>query len=777
MRRRNEGLTNGPEQAPRRTSSLGRGAPLLATALLALPTTGIGQDAETVAVGPGRSLAVPEAHQAVAVDRDHVYAIANRSIAKIDRRTGSRTAAWEGHEDGPLVHLNSGVVLDGRLYAAHSNFPGVPHASSIEVWDAASMEHVESQPLGTGRGSATWIGRHAGAWWVGFAHYEGRGGLPGKGPEWTRLVRYDEAWRPTGAWLFPAEVVERLRPNSASGGAWGPDGRLYVTGHDAAEVYALELPAAGAVLELDEILPFAGHGQGIAWDPADPGVLFGIRRSTHEIVASRLLKGTEFRSGRTDSLPRERLLELWAHAFFPGRSGDVMFVPRRGEMVTDPGPNDRFMHGSPWDYDATIPMILAGDPWIRPGTFPGPVSHEDLGATLAELLRVPPPAGADGRALVDALDLQQRSAPRLVALLVLDGMRADDIERHGDSLPHLRALAATGAAFPDARIDYLPTATAVAHATLSTGSTPSLHGIVANDLVPAGERGAIGAFEDASPRELVATTLADRWSTLTGGRAVVAVQGGVDYAAAALAGHGACITGGIRPYVSFYRRDTGTWGTQEACYKLPPDHAALDATTLWPEGWPDWRGHEVADPSGLRRTGLFAHLEGEAAVRTLRSLPFGQDETPDLFLANLKTLDYIGHRYGPDSPEIASALADVDRTVSRIVDALDREAGEGGWVLAVTSDHGMAPEPPTGRSRHYVEEIVANLDGRFDPSGPGVVRFLDDSALQIYLDRDRLAELGTTVDDVARYMEGLPWVEATFTLGEVAAAVQERGAR
>lgn len=239
-------------------------------------------------VGPDRPLIAPEARQGVAVDRDHLYAVTNRAIGKYDRRTGERVGEWEGSEDGPIVHLNSGVVVDGRLYAAHSNYPGVPQVSSIEVWDAVTMEHVASHALGIQNGSATWVDRHDCAWWVAFASYDGRGGVPGRGVEWTELVRYDNEWRATNAWVFPAEVVERFRPYSNSGGAWGPDGQLYVTGHDAMEVYVLRLPDAGGVIALVEILPFAGRGQGIAWDPADPEVLFGVRRDTQEVVATRI---------------------------------------------------------------------------------------------------------------------------------------------------------------------------------------------------------------------------------------------------------------------------------------------------------------------------------------------------------------------------------------------------------------------------------------------------------------------------------------------------------
>lgn len=469
---------------------------------------------------------------------------------------------------------------------------------------------------------------------------------------------------------------------------------------------------------------------------------------------------------------RAELLRLWARSYFPGRSGDLMFVPRPGVTVTDRDPNYPFMHGGPWDDDARIPMLLMGGPWIRPGVHPGLVSHQDLGVTLAELVGLPPASGADGRVLREALAEGTSDGPRVLALLVLDGLRPDYLEWYADSLPTLRALVGQAAVFPDARVDYLPTATAVTHSTLSTGSRPRLHGIVANRLVAAGSRDARSAFEGGSPRHLLAPTLADRWSAVTRGRAVIAVQGGTDYPAAALAGHGACLIGGRRFHVAFFRPATGGWATRVECYRLPPALLDLTVDALWPDGLDGWMGHPVPDARELRRTAHFVRLEGEAAVRTLRSLPFGADGVTDLFWANLKTLDYVGHRYGPESPEIESALAAVDREVGRIVDALDGAAGPDGWVLAVTSDHGMPGEPPPGRRRHYVEEIASDLDRQFDPSGPGVVRYLGTASLQIYLDLERLSELGVTVEAVARYLERQPWVTAAFPAAEVLEATR-----
>lgn len=227
------------------------------------------------------------ARQGVAVDAGHFYAIADRSIEKYDKRSGERVAAWAAPEGGGIVHLNSGVVLDGRLYCAHSNYPGVPMWSSVEVFDTDPLAHVDSHSFGIDTGSATWVDRHDGLWWVGFANYDGRGGTPGRGPSWTSVVAFDSAWRRVAGYVFPAEVVSRFEGRSNSGGAWGDDGLLYATGPDAPELYVLRLPGAGSLLELVEVVPIGAAGQGLAWDRSRPGVLFTIVKRDRQVIESR----------------------------------------------------------------------------------------------------------------------------------------------------------------------------------------------------------------------------------------------------------------------------------------------------------------------------------------------------------------------------------------------------------------------------------------------------------------------------------------------------------
>src|SRR5260221_12092498 len=64
---------------------------------------------------------------------------------------------------------------------------------------------------------------------------------------------------------------------------------------------------------------------------------------------------------------RAAFLEMYAHAYFPGRSGQIMVVPREGEILTRPGADVPFMHGSPWSYDTRIPIVFWGSRYVRPG--------------------------------------------------------------------------------------------------------------------------------------------------------------------------------------------------------------------------------------------------------------------------------------------------------------------------------------------------------------------------------------------------------------------------
>jgi hypothetical protein len=235
-----------------------------------------------------RRFKAPEANQGVAVDARHFYAIGNHAIGQYDKKSGQRVAGWQCEKGKPLIHMNSGVVHQGILYCAHSNYPEVPMVSSIEMWDTKTMRQTGSHSFGNYAGSLTWIDFVGQRRYATFGHYGGRNAEPGRDPRWTTLIEFDTEWRRLRGWVFPAEVISRLGDMTISGGTFGPDGQMFCTGHDHKEIYVLRFPSGGSVLELQATFPAPNPGQAIAYDRSEPWMMYSIDRPTREVIVSRV---------------------------------------------------------------------------------------------------------------------------------------------------------------------------------------------------------------------------------------------------------------------------------------------------------------------------------------------------------------------------------------------------------------------------------------------------------------------------------------------------------
>lgn len=257
--------------------------------------------------------AAEEAHQGVAVDATHFYAVDNAAIGKYDKATGRRMARWQGAAGGPFVHLNSCKAISGGLLrCAHSNSPHQPTASSVEIFETEPLHPLRSIALGLLPGALTWIAEDAEGLWLLLARYDSR--TPEHGTPYTRLVHADNKWRTNRGWALPRSVLDRMTPGSASGGAWGPDGLLYVTGHDRCEMYVLARPAGDPVLVHVATIDVPVAGQAFAFDPArlDERIVYGVSRPRREVVVFRLPPVPasaiipEPSVGRSTSSPRRR---------------------------------------------------------------------------------------------------------------------------------------------------------------------------------------------------------------------------------------------------------------------------------------------------------------------------------------------------------------------------------------------------------------------------------------------------------------------------------------
>ncbi|MCC7127067.1 MAG: alkaline phosphatase family protein [Acidobacteria bacterium] len=466
---------------------------------------------------------------------------------------------------------------------------------------------------------------------------------------------------------------------------------------------------------------------------------------------------------------RQRWLEMFARGYFPGRSGQVFVIPREGDVITDRSPMYAFMHGSPWEYDVHIPLLIYGPGLVTAGDYPRAATQQDVAPTLAALMGARMPPTVSGRALTEAMRAGA-PRPRVVVLIALDGMRADYFDKYADVLPTLTRLRKEGAWFRNTRINYLPTLTSVGHATIGTGADPAVHGLAANNLFNRATGRPQEAYAGLDPGEMMALTLADVWNLTTDGRAIIVGQGGAIRATAGLLGHGACLVG-ARPVIaaSYATRDAG-WETNPRCYRLPDYLKSINGRTFWEAAGGTWMTHAIANPGAFRASSVFQRFEGEALAAVATNEAFGADDITDLLMVNTKGPDYVGHAYGPDSPEMRAEMVELDRQISRLLDILTPKAGPNGLVVALTADHGMPGEPPPGR-RIYLEDIIERIHARFDPQDKKVVTYYGDAANnQVFLDTERLRSLGFTLKDVATMLEGEPYFVAAFTEDEVRAA-------
>lgn len=254
--------------------------------VLSLLSAVLGGNLMAQTIDNGRDYRVAErfdayyAMQGVAVGKKHFYAIENNHITKFTL-AGDSLTTWHEPDKEKIRHINSGFVRGHRLYCTHSNYPEVPMASSIEIFDTRTMQPIESISLGIDVGSCVWITPGRGCWYAFFAHYAGNGKEPGKGVEWSQLVKFDKKWRRMQAWVLPKDIIKELDPHSLSGGVLVGD-TFYCMGHDNEKCYLMRLPKYGVHLEWVGTINVPIPGQAIDIDRR--GDMWGISRKERQVI-------------------------------------------------------------------------------------------------------------------------------------------------------------------------------------------------------------------------------------------------------------------------------------------------------------------------------------------------------------------------------------------------------------------------------------------------------------------------------------------------------------
>ena len=98
---------------------------------------------------------------------------------------------------------------------------------------------------------------------------------------------------------------------------------------------------------------------------------------------------------------RSRLGTLMQRAWNSQLSGDLLVVTTPYTIFGSG--SSGASHGTPWQYDTSVPLLIMGKRWVRPGEQAGYAEVVDIAPTLAQILHVRRPAGAEGRVLKEAL--------------------------------------------------------------------------------------------------------------------------------------------------------------------------------------------------------------------------------------------------------------------------------------------------------------------------------------------------------------------------------------
>jgi hypothetical protein len=383
------------------------------------------------------------------------------------------------------------------------------------------------------------------------------------------------------------------------------------------------------------------------------------------------------------------------------------------------------------------------------------------------------------------------SEPKLVLAIVVDQFRYDYLTRfRADFTGGLKRLLEQGAVFTNANYEASPTVTAVGHSTFMTGATPSISGIVSNQWWDRTEGKAVTSVSDdktrllggngtgSSPARLLVSTVGDELKISGRGGKVIGISL-KDRSAILPAGHTA-------DGAYWFDGQSGNFVSSTYYFpELPPWVRDFDA------GRPadkyagrEWLGHKMpaaAGPqlySGVDASPFGDELLQALALRALSAENLGSGPKTDLLAVSYSAVDYVGHRDGPDSPEIHDMVKRVDVLIGALIDAAEARVGRGNVLVAFTADHGSTPVPEVNQKRGmpggrivwstYREAVERALTEKFGAgqwisfSADGVIYFKPDPIPGKKLD---MAEIQKVAADTLREQ---PHIARVYTRTQLA---------
>ena len=449
-----------------------------------------------------------------------------------------------------------------------------------------------------------------------------------------------------------------------------------------------------------------------------------------------------------------QFLERIANGYYPGRSGDVLALEQEPHQFGT-------RHSSAYPYTQDVPLVLYGPGFIRAGeTSDRQVTVADLAPTFAELLDFDFP-DRDGRMLEEALlpKTERSGVPRLIFTLVWDGGGDNVLEQWPDQWPNLKRIIGEGASYSRATVGSTPSITPSIHSTIGTGAFPSRHGQPDTKMRVQGK--IVDAWEGTSPRYLRVKTLADLFDAANDNAPLIGLHAR-DSWHLGMIGQGAYLPEGDSDIAVLDRLGAVEFRTNPKYYSMPEyattftglDEAIQEVDLRDGSADRNWLGNPLLPFDGsIRQTPAWSIFQSQKIIELLTNEGFGSDAVPDLFFTNYKATDLAGHAWNMVEPEERDNLAEQDRQLPVLIDALNELVGPDDYVLALTADHGQTPYPrETGGWSIETREMTADIERRFDTKTPKKHLVLSNRGYQIFLDKTEMKRNKVTAEDVSRFV-------------------------
>lgn len=324
------------------------------------------------------------------------------------------------------------------------------------------------------------------------------------------------------------------------------------------------------------------------------------------------------------------------------------------------------------------------------------------------------------------------TTPKLIVQIVIDQLRGDLIQKHHRQFGSegFNYLLAHGLNYQNAHHPHANTVTCVGHATIATGASPALHGIINNDWYDRTTGRSIYCVEDLqanilptlrtrkkldgrSPRNIAASTTSDELVLAKAGRAfAVSLK---DRAAVTLAGHAG--------KAFWFDKDNGGLITSSHYYSAYPDWVKAwnkqyeSKELIWSLSMPENTYINAHSPRFKNRFAQFSYnfphstgLPGSPDYYKLFAItPFADEviadfaihllaqeklgtiaDKTDYLAVSFSAVDGIGHQFGPNSLEAEDNLIRLDKTLAKLLIAIDKQVGLKNSLIVLTADHGVS---------------------------------------------------------------------------------------